>query len=105
MKINQTKIWCSEKFSFSYLFVFNLDQDVLTKLFKFITGATTVPPLGLPKGITVKFKHGCPAECKCRPTISTCDISITFPVHYSGPEEFKKYLEFAMVEGVGFGNL
>ena len=78
---------------------------MLTKLFKFITGTGSVPPLGLSKGITVKFKHGCPAEWKCRPTTSTCDLSITFPVHYSGAEEFKKYLDSAMVEGIGFGNL
>jgi hypothetical protein len=26
-------------------------------------------------------------------------------VHYSGAEEFKKYLDSAMVEGIGFGNL
>ena len=79
------------------------NQEVLAKLFKFITGTSLIPPLGLPKGITVKFRHGCSAECKCRATTSTCDLSITFPVHYSGPEEFKKYLDSALVEGIGFG--
>jgi hypothetical protein len=71
-----------------YLFYAVANQETcLPKLLQFITGSKAVPPLGLPKGITVKFKHGCPATCKCRPTSSTCDLSITCPVHTTGLEE------------------
>ena len=98
-----------EKYSLFKTFALSLcyfvDQDVLAKLLKFITGTNSIPPLGLPKEIIVKFKHGCLAECKCRATTSTCDLSITFPVHYSGAEEFKKYLDSALEEGIGLGNL
>ena len=60
----------------------------LPKLLQFITGAKSMPPVGFSHGITVKFLHGSPVGCKCRPTSSTCDLSITLPVHCSGPEEF-----------------
>ena len=77
----------------------------LQKLLQFITGSNEVPPLGFHKGITVKFKHGCPEGCKCRPTSSTCDLSITFPLHYDGSGNFNMMISSAVVEGVGFGKL
>ena len=77
----------------------------LEKLSMFITGSKSVPPLGFPNGIKVKFKHGCPSACRCRPTSSTCDLSITFPIHCRGQEDFNMLLNCAVVEGVGFGNL
>ena len=75
-------------------------------LHKFITGSEHIPPLGLPKKITAKFKHGCPERCKCQPTASTCDLSITLPVHYHEDyNKFKESIDSALVEGIGFGLL
>ena len=76
----------------------------LSELYKFITGCKRIPPLGLPKRITVKFKHGCVERCRCRPTASTCDISITLPVHYhDNYSQFKEYITSALIEGKGLG--
>ncbi|XP_028402261.1 uncharacterized protein LOC114525236 [Dendronephthya gigantea] len=71
----------------------------LGELHKFITGCEKIPPLGLPKRISVKFKHGCMERCKCRPTASTCDLSITLPVHnYESYIQFKESIDSALIE-------
>jgi len=54
---------------------------------KFLTGAKTVPPLGMPKNIQINFKHGCNAECKCKLYVSTCALSLTLPCHYKTKDE------------------
>ena len=77
----------------------------LPNVLQFITGARSIPPLGFPRNITVKFKHGCKEECKCRPTSSTCDLSITLPIHYSNSYAFNEIMKSALIEGVGFGRL
>ncbi len=77
----------------------------LPKLLQFITGTMAFPPLGFSKAMTAKFKHGCPSMCRCRPTSSTCDLSITLPTHCHGQEDVNMLMNSAVVEGVGFGNL
>ncbi|CAB3978943.1 G2 M phase-specific E3 ubiquitin- ligase-like [Paramuricea clavata] len=80
--------------------------NTLSELHKFITGCERIPPLGLPKRISVKFKHGCIERCRCRPTASTCDLSITLPVHYhDNYSQFKESMDSALIEGKGFGLL
>ena len=64
-----------------------------------------MPPVGFSHGITVKFLHGSPVGCKCRPTSSTCDLSIALSVHCGGPEEFNSMMSSAIIEGFGFGRL
>ncbi|XP_046856540.1 G2/M phase-specific E3 ubiquitin-protein ligase-like isoform X1 [Xenia sp. Carnegie-2017] len=77
--------------------------NTLYMLHKFITGCEQLPPLGLPKPITVKFKHGCTERCKCRSTASTCDLSITLPVHYRDSyNQLKEAIDSALIEGNGF---
>ena len=56
------------------------DEVTLKDVMKFIAGSEEYPPLGLPKRMTVKFKHGCPEGCCCRPTTYTYTISINLPV-------------------------
>ncbi|XP_028390714.1 uncharacterized protein LOC114515623 [Dendronephthya gigantea] len=75
----------------------------LSALYKFITGAQTVTPLGMEKHITIKFKHGCEAGCRCRPTASTCDPSLTFPVHIDDSKQFTELMDAALAESAGFG--
>ena len=73
------------------------------QMLKFISGLEQVPPLGLPNKITVKFKYFCSDNCRCRPTASTCDPSITFPLHYESYDVFCESMSSALVEGCGFG--
>ena len=63
------------------------------------------PPLGLPEPIKVEFVHGCPDHCKCRPTASTCQLTINLPVHASTLSELEEIMVSALLEGYGFGNL
>ena len=78
------------KFIASQLFFFIDMSSGLSRLYCFIAGSKTVTPLGAEKHIILKFKHGCPAQCKCRPTAATCDPSITFPMHYNDSKDFEQ---------------
>ena len=64
-----------------------------------------MPPLGLPEPIKVQFVHGCPLYCKCRPTSSTCQLTINLPVHASTFTEMDELMTSALLEGFGFGNI
>lgn len=72
----------------------------ISKMLKFISGLEQVPPLGLPGTITIKFKYFCNPNCHCRPTASTCDPSITFPLHYDTYDAFCQSMSSALVEGL-----
>ena len=65
---------------------------------KWLTGTKRVPPLAFSKKIQCKFLHGCPAGCRCRPTTSTCDLSITLPVHLDTEENMKEIMISALVD-------
>ena len=75
----------------------------LSKLYKFITGTSRFTPLGMDRMITIRFKHGCPTSCNCRPTASTCEPSLTLPVHKHDLQSFEEVMASALKEGVGFG--
>lgn len=90
--------------NFLHFHIIERDGFSLPRLIQFITGTKSVPPLGFPHSIIVKFKHGCPNGCRCRPVASTCDLSITLPVHYQ-QLEFKLIMNAAMVECDGFGKV
>ena len=77
----------------------------LRHLLRFVTGCYSLPPLGLPDCIKVKFLHGCRNGCKCRPTVSTCQLFIRLPVHAATFQEMKELVVSALLEGFGFGNL
>ena len=74
-------------------------------IFKFITGSKSLPPLGLPNKLTVLFKHDCVKDCRCRPTASTCALSMTISVHIKTDEEMLEMILSAVKEGLGFGNV
>lgn len=61
----------------------------LSKLYKFITGSHNLTPLGTVNIINVRFKYGCQAGCRCRPTASTCDPAFYLPIHYEDMAQFK----------------
>lgn len=71
------------------------------QLLKFVTGTEVIPPLGLPRKMTLAFVHGCQAGCQCRPTASTCALQLRLPVHYTGNDEMVDILTKATIEGAG----
>jgi hypothetical protein len=72
---------------------------------KWMTGSKTIPPLGFPKKYSVQFVHDCEEGCRCRPTVSTCDITLKIPVHLSTEEDMRDILKSAIKDCVGFGNI
>lgn len=88
---------------FTFCIVFQGATNSLSALYKFITGVETVTPLGMEKTITVKFKHGCKAGCRCRPTASTCATSLTLPVHIDDSKQFEDLMDATLAESSGFG--
>ena len=74
-------------------------------LIKWMTGASQIPPLGFPKKFTVEFVHGCTAGCCCRPTASTCDITIKLPVHINTEQNMEDMITSAVKESLFWFNL
>lgn len=76
-----------------------------TDVLQFISGSCSLPALGFEKKITITFKHGCPPLCKCKPTVSTCDLTLHVPTHLSSNEEMQKEMEDAILMNYGFGRV
>ena len=70
---------------------------------KWLTGTKSIPPLGFPKKFMVKFVHGCKEGCKCRPTVSTCDVVLKLPVHIASFDEMSLMVESTVKDSSGFG--
>ena len=70
---------------------------------KWMTGSTQIPPLGFPKKFTLEIVHGCLQGCSCRPTASTCDITIKIPVHISDENTMEEMIMSAIKDSYGFG--
>ena len=62
-----------------------------------------IPPLGFPKKFSLGFVHGCQLECKCRPTVSTCELLLKLPVQISSEEEMEAMMLSALGDSYGFG--
>lgn len=80
----------------------NLGRDVsLASLLRFITGTSTIPPMGLRIPIEIAYYH--PQSGKVLPGAAVCSHKIFLPTcHFSKPEfftAFRKAIEF----GGGFG--
>lgn len=73
------------------------DPELFKRLMKFMTGSPSVPPLGLPRNIRVLFVHACPADCHCKPYVSTCDLCINVAVHY----DTKAKMLAALTDSIG----
>ena len=72
---------------------------------KFLTGSETIPSHLFPERISINFKHGCETNCKCYPTVSTCAVSISIPVHINNDEEMKRTFVEALSLDMGFGRV
>ena len=67
---------------------------------KFVSGTSSIPPLGLLRKLKVLFKHWCTnrnQSCKFKPTVSTCALTLTLPVHYNNNQAMKEALTGAAV--------
>jgi len=74
-------------------------------MLEFLTGASSIPAVGFGSQINVIFLHGCPAECRCKPTISTCDLTMRLPVHIKSSEEMTAYFNDSLRMSYGFGRV
>ena len=73
----------------------------LEELLIFITGCKTIPPLGLPKKIMVKFYK----EMGRLPSTSTCALEIYIPSGIDDFHEFERQMHRALKESHGFGKV
>ena len=62
-----------------------------------MSGCETTPVLGFEKKFKLAFVHDCEERCKCRPTVSTCDLKIKMPVHIHSEEEMRVMMISAIV--------
>lgn len=77
----------------------------LSDIMKFLTGSSTVPPSRLANKLTVIFKHWCtnlPRKRICKPSVSTCSLTLTIPVYYSTMLTMEKALEDVVKLSQGF---
>ena len=74
----------------------------LRDFLKWLTGSYEIPPLGFPKRFSVTFVHGCQEGCACRPTVSTCDVTIKLPVHIRDETAMKEMIVSAIQDSYGF---
>ena len=104
----QGNFFTSEKVKvliFWWFFFASENTFALKDVLKFIIGSEEYPPVGLPKKMSVQFKHGCPDECRCRPTASTCSLTITLPVHANSFVMMTELMTSALTDCFGFGLL
>ena len=77
------------------------DQDKinLNSLLRFITGLSSVPPMGLENKISIGFIE------EVFPKAQACFCKISLPVIHSSFEEFHKAFMTALELGGGYGNI
>ena len=96
------------KFFIVYVFLIENADPPPGKLIQFITGAPSIPVLGLPNDIAIIFLHDCKAStsgtaCNCYPTVSTCDIQLCLPVHITSDNYMIDVFKRAITYEAGFG--
>ena len=64
-----------------------------------------MPPLGIPKKISVSFVHECPTGCRCKLTVSTCALKLSLPSHYQTKEDMKKAISDFIKLSSGFDTI
>ena len=74
-------------------------------MMKFLTGSGSVPVLGLPSKMRVEFKHGCIIECRCKPSVSTCDLTLNIAVHYRTVGQIEETFMDAISLSSGFDTI
>ena len=73
----------------------------LPSLLRFITGTSSIPPMGLKKPLQCQYH---PSKEKCLPNSSACSNKITLPICHQRKEQFFAALKKALEFGGGFGS-
>ena len=89
--------WCVYRFSFCV--AGTIDGVNLTDFLVFVSGAETIPLLGLAKPIKLFFLH----TDDTLPTASTCSIHLHLPVVHTEYNKFKDIMIVALKGHGGFG--
>ena len=89
-----------------YMFYFlgKTENATLSEVLKFVSGSSSIPPLGY--HLAIEFKHGCvniPRPFCCKPTVSTCNLTAFLPVHYNTSEKMLQALTHAVKMSKGLG--
>lgn len=87
------------------IILIGIDGLKMEDFVKWMTGSKSIPPLGFPKKYSVHFVHDCPVGCRCRPTVSTCDVALKIPVHITSEDDMLFMVESAVKDCLGFGNI
>ncbi|CAC5421212.1 G2H3 [Mytilus coruscus] len=70
----------------------------LCDILQFLTGCSSIPPGGFDNKFTVNF-----TDVKCYPSVSTCTLDLTLPIHLVNYKNFHDVMIEAIVSGPGFG--
>ena len=83
-----------------YEYVLECDNVSVGDILKFLSGSSRIPATGFDTTPKIRF-----TDEDCLPTVSTCDMSITFPrkMGLLNFEEFKNKLDFCILGSYGFG--
>ena len=97
-------------FYFSSSIQGNSDNN-LHDILQFITDTPSIPCLGFQKKkkLEVNFVHDCQKprdkECNCKPTASTCALSLNLPTHMKLIPEMTQSMTKAVRWSYGFGKV
>ena len=74
------------------------DRVSVGEICSFITGASTIPVIGLDEDITVRF-----TDENRMPYASTCSPSLTIPYKIESQNKFNEIMTYAVLGSAGFG--
>ena len=81
----------------------------LHDILQFITGTPSIPCLGFQNKLEVNFVHDCEKlrdkECNCKPTVSTCALSLNLTIHIKSIPEMTQSMTEAVRWSYGFGKV
>lgn len=96
---------CSAFYSFSFYSFLEESKYQINDICQFITGSWTLPIHGFENKIIVQFLHSCKEKCGCLPTVSTCALTITLPIHIENIDKMIKIMDTAITESPFFGRV
>ncbi len=100
---NRTREEAIIYFWYEYVSKCAIREDVtLEEVLKFISGSSRLPGTGFDKSPSIHF-----TDEERLPTVSTCDVSITFPRQMGllTYEDFKSKMDFYILGSCGFGSV
>ena len=68
----------------------------------FVTGATSIPPMGFDRDLTIRFIS---EKTRTLPIASTCSLVLWLPTALVDYDMFKERMNFALMNTIGFGHI